>query len=227
MKKILIISVSMEEQQMIEATMKASGKEAFSIETTASFAQPAEWWSKNKIDILVIRLPEDQALQEYFFQRIRKELPKDLPLLFICETVSSSLMQLTNQLAKVRILKTPLESQILWRGLQELQLEFAGHQKAAHRYMTDQEVTISSDFREGKVVGRLKNLSVSGVYFEVDENILALKNDEIVRLHVLITNLREYMFDCKIVWVKDLGEGRLGFGGTFMDKNEVLNSLLK
>lgn len=210
---------------MIEGVVAASSN-GVQVETTASFGQNAEWWNANRPTALIVHLPSDQQLQGYFFSKIKSDLPKDLPVLFVCEAVSSSLMQASTFLQKVRILKMPLEPQTLWKGILELLADFNTSKVVAHRYMTDQEAIVSSDFREGKMKARLKNLSVTGAYFEVENNLMSLKKEETVRLQVVISNIREYVFDCKIVWVKPLDAGT-GFGVTFLDKDDVLNNLFK
>jgi hypothetical protein len=227
LKRVLIISTSSNEQDMLEEVNNTQPT-PWILETIGSFGQNAEWWSKNAPDALILKLPTDEFLQNFFFSKLRADVGKHIPLLFVCETISASLMQTTTEFAKVRILKMPVNAFELFRTTGELLASYEpGHQQASPRYMTNQKVTVTSDFRTGKLQGTMKNLSISGAFFEAEKNAMGIKNGDLVRIQILVPGVKEYVFDAKIVWVRETEGMPIGFGCTFVDKDEVYKNLLK
>jgi len=231
-KKVMIVGVSFAEQQLIEEHMSSSGefgkqKEALEVTTSASFGQSATWWRENKPDVLILRTPSDPLLEAYFFTKIKADLPKELPILFICDSVSSSLMQLSAQLARVRILKMPLDATTIWKSIQELLIDFAGRQNIAHRFSTDQDVEITSPLRSGTLRGRLKNLSVTGGLIEIIDNTMGLEKDDLIEVVIEIKGVREYTFHFRVVWIRTETKTKINLGVSFANQGEVLDSLVK
>lgn len=220
---------------MIEEAQAASLKQIpvgtdLQFDTTASFGQEAVWWTQNSPDCLIICLPPDDLMQGYFLTKLRAEVPKALPLLLLSPNISSSLMQLSQIFSKVRLLKTPVEGLSVLRTIVDLTTPRSqGSQQIHPRYQTDQPIVVSSDFADGNLVGKMRNLSLSGAYFECGPQDLQFKSGDIVKVSVNMGKPpKEYLFDARIVWVKDL-EGGLGqgYGITFVNKEEVYNHLLK
>lgn len=224
MKKVLIISTSFEEQRMIEEVMKASGPAQLTVETTASFGQEAAWWSTQGPDILVLQLPSDTLLQESFFTKLKKDVPKSQPIIFLCEGISSSLMMMSSHFSKVRMLKAPVNGFDLYRTVIDLIADYKEGQRQIHpRYLTDQPVEISSDYKPGRASASMKNLSMGGAYFEANVTGFSIESGDLVKLSILVGEpAKQYVFDAKVVWVKETG-----FGVTFIDRDEVYNNLLK
>jgi hypothetical protein len=227
---VLIISPSSEEQEMIEEVAQHHNPGGLSVEATASFGQDSNWWIENKPDVLIVNLPEDELLQEYYFTKLHRDIPRTQSMLFLCSRISSSLMQMSLNFAKVRMIKTPVESFSLYRALIDLMRDFEPGQQQSHpRYLTDQEIEVLSDFREGKLSAKMKNLSMSGAYFEATTQSLELAPGDFIRLSVAVGQpKKQYIFDAKVVWMKPQStSGLIGYGVTFINKEEVYNNLLK
>jgi len=230
LKKVLIISPSSDEQKMIEEVAQHHNPGGLSVETTASFGQDSDWWLVNMPDALIVCLPDDDLLQGYYFTKLRRDMPRTQPIIFLCKTISAALMQISMNFGKVRMIKTPVEEFSLYRALIDLFREFEPGQQQSHpRYLTDQSVEILSDFRDGKIVARMKNLSMSGAYFESAQRDFELVAGDFVKMSVGIGQPpKQYVFDAKVVWVKpQQTPGVVGYGITFIDKEEVYNNLLK
>ncbi|PIS12151.1 MAG: hypothetical protein COT73_00010 [Bdellovibrio sp. CG10_big_fil_rev_8_21_14_0_10_47_8] len=229
MKKVLVISTTLDEQETIEDIALHHSPGSMSVETSASFGQDITFWSTQAPDVLVINLPEDDLLQGYYFTKLRKDVLKTQPVLFLCSTISASLMKMSTNFSKVRMLKTPVDGYALYRTLIDLTAEFKDGQRQVHpRYLTDQVVEVRSDYHEGKAAGVMKNLSMGGVYFEIEEKGFEIKPGDMVRLSVFVGRPQKlYVFDAKIVWMNTKDPSRVGYGCAFVDKNEVYNQLLK
>jgi len=221
-KSILIISIDLKEQEMLEdysKQMSASGKfQMPTVQTTGSFGQDAAWWSKNSPDLLIVNLPEEAFLQNQFLLKLKNDVPKTIPLLLTCDVISSGIMQMTSIFSKVRIVKTPLEHESFFRGLSDLFASFQpGRQQAAPRFPTNQVATVTKDDVATKMTVVLKNMSNSGAYFETKTNELNLAIGQLVSIQIQIAGVREYTFGAKVVWYKALENGEFGFGVTFTD----------
>lgn len=228
MKSILIISTSLhEEKSLAQAAFRAAVSDV-KMTSTATFGQDAAWWDQNRPDVLVINLPDEKVLQKYFFDRMRTELPKDLPLITLCSSISGEMMGLSMQFKKIRVLKAPVGADVLFRNIQELWKEYSPDQQQIHpRYLTEQEISIASDTKQGSSIGVMRNLSLSGAYIEVPDNAMSLQPEDIIRIKVMIEVDKEYFFDARIVWFRQLPSATFGIGVTFVDKEEVFNNLLK
>jgi len=231
LKRVLIISTSYDEQTKIEEVAQYHNPGGLVLETTATFAQDITYWTTQAPDVLILQLPDDDLTQGFFFTKLRKDVPPTQPIVFICSQISASLMQLSTQFSKVRMLKMPVDGFALYRAMNELLQKFKEGQKQIHpRYLTDQPVEIYSDQHQGKVQGAMKNLSLSGAYFESSETEFEMKVGDLIKLSILTgptSSSKQYVFDVRIVWVKTQSTGATGYGVTFVDKDEVYNNLLK
>lgn len=228
MKKILIISTSYDEQKMIQETARILGQDPPEIKTTASLGQDAIWWKENLPEILVIRLPKDPYLQSQFFSKLRIHVPKECPLVLICDAILPGLMQISTIFPKVRIMKAPVDAAELFRGMEDLtQARPAGQQQASPRYLTNQRAVVYSSTSPENMEAVLKNLSATGAYFEAEKNSLGLKKEDLIRIQIVITGLRDYTFNCRVVWVRKLEGDRIGVGVGFVDEDTALEELLK
>jgi len=229
LKRVLIISTSYDEQNKIEEVAQYHNPGGLVLETTASFAQDITFWTTQAPDVLVLHLPDDDLIQGFFFTKLRKDVPPTQAIVFLCSSISAAVMQLSTQFSKARMLKTPVDGFALYRALNDLLQKFKEGQKQIHpRYLTDQPVEIYSDQFDGKMQGVMKNLSLSGVYFESAGTEFDLKQGDLIKLSIFIGQpAKQYVFDVRIVWVKPQPNATIGYGVTFVDKDEVYNNLLK
>jgi hypothetical protein len=229
LKSVLIISTTRDEQTKLEEVARFHDSQQISIETTGSFGQDITFWTSQAPDVLILSLPEDDFLQGYFFTKLRKDVPSTQPLICLCSVISAPLMQLSLQFSKIRMLKAPVEGFTLYRAVIDLLQDYKGNKRQVHpRYLTEQPIEIRSDFNPGVLRGNMKNLSMSGAYFESSDLAWELKAGDFVKITVLPSaQSKQYTFDVKIVWCKDQDAGNRGFGVTFVNKEDVYNHLLK
>lgn len=214
---------------MIEEVVQSHDPSSFSIESTGSFGQDASWWVQNCPDVLILNLPDDEILQGHFFSKMKKDVPRSLPVIFLCSAISASLMKMSHEFKRVRIIKSPASGFQLYRTITDCLIEYKEGTAQSHpRYLTDQTISVFSDVKSGRMKAQMKNLSISGAFFETDETGLPLKNGELLRISILVGSQKEYVFDCKLVWQKPMNAaGLMGFGVAFVNKDEVYEALLK
>lgn len=215
---------------MIEEVAQHHAPGGLEIETTASFAHDVSFWKTNPPDAAVFYLPEDDILQNFFFAKLKKDVPADQPVLFLCNSISANLMQTSMGFSKVRMQKMPADSFALYRAVLDLVRDYEPGQQQVHpRYLTDQEVEVLSDYHEGKIRGKMRNLSLSGAYFESGHRDFEVRPGDLVKLSVQLGKpSKQYVFDAKVVWSKAHTQvGTMGYGVAFIDKEEVYNNLLK
>ena len=229
MKRILIISSEMRQQELLQGVANGHRPGDFGFETTASFGQESNFWQIQAPDVLIMELPEDDLLQGYYFTKLRKDVRKDQPIIFICSAISAPLMQLSMHFTKVRMMKNPVDGTSLYRSVIDLTQEFEeGKKQISPRYMTDQAVEVRSDSHEGHMKAIMKNLSVTGAYFETLEDGFQIRSGDFVRLSVFVgVPVKLYVFDVRVVWAAEKGAAKKGYGCVFVDKDEVYNNLLK
>lgn len=199
-------------------------------ETTASFGQEASWWTENSPDCLLICLPPDDLMQSYFLTKLRADVPRQLPIVLLSPSISVNLMHLSQVFGRVRMLKVPVEGMTVLRTIVELTTQWAAHETQIHpRYLTDQPVIVSSELTTGSLHGKMRNMSLSGAYFEAENDTLRFKSGDILKMSVQVGNPpKDYVFDAKVVWMKPLdGAQGNGYGVAFVNKEEVYNHLLK
>lgn len=229
MKRILIISTSLDEEKKIQEAAQIHNPGAFKVETTASFSQDVNFWQTQAPDVLVLQIPQDPLLQGYFFTKLRKDVPTKQPMIVLCSMISAALMQLSTEYSKVRIFKTPVDGFSLHRALSDILQSFQSGKEATHpRYLTDLSVDVHSDFHDGMMKAHMKNLSLSGAYFETLDRDFPLAQGDLAKISILVGEpAKHYVFDFRVVWEKAIDNGQRGFGVTFVNKEEVYNQLLK
>lgn len=217
----------MDEQLQLEEVHAHSGMNSFEFQTTASFGQDAAWWALQPPMALVIGLPDDPALAEYYYEKLRRDVPRSTRVLFLCPVITPGLMQVSGLFEKVRILKTPTAPFFLYRSLVELTTEYPPEKSQSHpRYLTDQAVQVYSDLRRVRVDGRMKNLSIGGMYFLVAEMIPSFHPGDLISAGIDL-NGKNYLFDLKVVWSRsDQETGSTGYGCMFLSREQVYDTLL-
>jgi Tfp pilus assembly protein PilZ len=218
----------MEEQKMVEEVAFQHNPGRFQIDSTASFAQGPDFW-KSKADVLIINLPEDDLLQGYFFQKLKADVPRTQPLILLCAVISAPLMKLSQQFSRVRMLKTPVVGFNLYKCAIDLLQDYEPGQTQIHpRYATDQPVALKTIDGSAAMKAVMKNLSISGAYLESNDQSFEIKTGDMLKIEVLLgDSKKEYAFDVKVVWLKPLDGETRGFGVTFVETDDIYNSLLK
>jgi hypothetical protein len=228
-KKVLIISSQMHEQELLQGVANGHRPGDFSFETTGSFGQDVTYWTSQAPDVLILSLPDDDLLQGYYFTKLRKDIRRDQAIIFICSQISSPLMQMSLHFTKVRMMKNPIEASALYRSVIDLTQDYEeGRKQISPRYLTEQAVEVRSDSHEGRMKAVMKNLSVTGAYFETLESAFNIRSGDFVRLSVFVGEpVKLYVFDVRVVWAAEKESGTTGYGCVFVDKDEVYNNLLK
>ncbi len=229
MKKVLIVSISLDEQKSLEEAAQIFRNSEYSISTTSSFGQEQAWWETAGPDALILSLPPDEEMQTYYLAKMQEDVPRNLPIILLSQNISSSLMGLSQLFESLRMVKLPAAGIAIFKMIVELTTDYGPNRRQNHpRYLTDQEILVSDEFRGLSFQATMKNLSVSGVYFEASSDEKSLKQEDVIKLNVQIGSpAKDYSFDGKVVWTKPLSNGRSGYGVAFIDKNEVYNNLLK
>ncbi len=226
--KVLIVSTSFEEQKKFEEVYAHHNTGQFSFETTASFGQDAAWWALQAPTALVLALPDDEQLLNFYFEKLSKDVPRTTKILFLASNITPGLMKVSGLFSKIRIIKTPVQPFFLYRSLVDLTTEFAEGKAQVHpRYLTDQPVEVTSDLRSKTTSGQMKNLSIGGMYFELNEVIPSFQTGDLVRVAIGLKGLRAYEFDAKVVWCKSNHTMEAtGYGCTFLNREQVFDTLL-
>lgn len=235
MKRILIISTSVAEQELLQEVGTGENLSGLTIETTGSFGQDSNWWAQNAPDLLILSLPADEETQVYFLNKLKKDVPRTVPILFLCEKISAQMLQISRFFNRIRMVKTPIDGFHLHRAALDTITDFGpGKQQSQPRYLTNQAVLIFSDLKSGKLKGFMKNLSVSGAYVETHDKSLRLTGNDLVRLSIALSLDKEYVLDAKVIWHKKIVNASkptevdlFGIGLAFVNKNEVYETLLK
>ena len=228
MGKVLIISTSFEEQRKIEEVYHHHNTGQFVFETTASFGQDASWWALQAPQALILVLPDDEQLLNYYYEKLRSDVPRATKMMFLAPTISPGLMQVTSLFEKIRIIKTPVEPFFLYRTLVDLTTEYSADAQQVHpRYLTDQHIEIFSDLKVKRAEGHMKNLSIGGMYFEMPELIPSFHAGDLIRVAVDLKGIRSYQYDAKVVWSKTLqSQSATGYGCAFLNREQVFDTLL-
>lgn len=229
MKRILLIANSFDEQEKLEDIVYHHSPGDFAFETTASFGQDAAYWLSQPPDVVVIDLPNDDALQVFYLNKLRAVVPKTQRIIILCPNVSAALMKLSQEFQRIRLMKAPVDSFMLYRAILDFTKTYEpGKQQVHPRYLTDQKVEVTSDLKQGRTDGRMKNLSLSGAYFEATGLGFEMSPKDFIKLSIFApTSAKFFVFDAKVVWSKALPEGGFGFGVMFTNSEDVYNNLLK
>lgn len=203
------------------------------VNTTASFGQDASWWLNQMYDLVVISLPPDNELQVYYLEKLYRDVPKKQPLLFLTSNVTTPLIKLSIKFPKVRIMKEPVTPTALHGMLENIfRPEIPGKTAIHPRYPTDKDVHVTCGYGD-KILGTMKNLSLSGAYLELFMHVDEINIGETVKLEIKIgvpAELKSYQ--AKIIWKKDKSsdlslETVTGLGVCFINGEEFYNDLLK
>lgn len=227
MTRVLIISTSTKEQYLLEDALQARGDTSqYKIDVTASFAQSKEWWLEEGPDVLVIEFPEDDMLQGYFFNKLRKEVPETMPTIFVTPTVTAQVMALNNHLKKVRILKSPFTKEALLKTLDDISTKRTSEKEQVHpRYSTEQEVQVDGVGLTQSLRMTMKNISKGGALLECESD-PELKPGSLLKVKIGLKDVNKfYQFDVKVVWTRQ--EQNLLIGVAFVGKDDVYNYLIK
>lgn len=93
----------------------------------------------------------------------------------------------------------------------------------ARRFLTQELAQIEVFGKEGKVLTKMANVSVTGAFFEIINSNVIPKKDDLVRITINLRAVnRTHIIDAQIVWAKGLG-----LGVEFLNRNEVNIKLSK
>lgn len=220
---------------MLQEVYQNYGSGDLKFETTASFGQDLMWWTQHQLQALMIVLPDDE-LREHYFTKLKTEIPRSMRILFLCPTIGAGLMQVSRLFDRVRILKTPVHAFFLFRNLMDLIAEYPPDKsQRSPRYITDQTVFIAHEKNQRRLKAHMRNLSMSGMYFEIQEVVASLQNGDLITAEIDIQGVRTHHFHAKIVWCKRVTEAgrpesdehdRFGYGCTFLNREQVFDTLL-
>lgn len=81
-------------------------------------------------------------------------------------------------------------------------------QQVARRFVTQELAHIEVYGKNGRIMTKMSNLSMTGAFFEVISPNFSVKKGDIARVTVNLKSLnRTHMVDCEVVWSKGLGVG--------------------
>lgn len=217
---------------MLEEVYSHHNSGQFVFETTASFGQPAHFFFQSPPQVLILTMPEDPHLQSYYFEKLRADVPVNLRIIFLCSAMTQGLMEASTLFERVRLIKTPVTGFFLYRAVTDITTDYPPNEQQIHpRYLTDQPIRLHLISGGASVEAQMKNLSISGAYFEIEENHPSFKVEDMIRMTVELAGIRGYQFDARIVWRKpdikvDGGKNKMGYGCAFLNKEAVYDSLL-
>lgn len=231
MFRVVLVSTSFHEQELLEAVYAENDTGQFSFETTASFGQEAVFWTH--VDVLILLVPVDPQLQKAFLDRL-PTVSRKTKLIILTEQFTPLLMQASQIFQGVRLMKAPVNGYALYRALIDITTNYpVGQQQVHPRYLTDLPIQVVSDLKGLRMTARMKNLSVGGAYFEVSEELALagpakkLTRGDLIRLAIQMPAGKKYDFDAKLVWTRpSLADAIEGFGCAFLNKEQVYDSLL-
>lgn len=233
MGKVLIVSTSLQEQEMLQDVYSHHNTGQFTFETTASFGQPAHYWFQSAPQVLILNMPEDPSLQAYYFEKLRSDMPVSMRIIFLCAAMTQGLMEASTLFERVRLIKTPVTGFFLYRAMIDITTDYPPNQQQVNpRYLTDLPVLLRSEREKGapSIEAQMKNLSIGGAYFEVEETSPTFNVEEGIKMTVELAGIRSYQFDARIVWRKTEtaadGRNKMGYGCAFLNKEDVYDSLL-
>jgi len=224
--RVVLVSTSFAEQEGLEDIHGIHNSGQFTFETTASFAQDSSFWAA--VDVLILNVPDDTMIQAAFLEKLKAQVGTNVRVMILTPQINPQLIQVSHQFPKVRLIKQPVSSYMLYRSLVDLSTDYPlGQQQVHPRFMTDLEVPVVSDLKSVKLISRVKNLSVSGAYFEVNETTATLAKGDLVRLTIGFPQSKSYELDAKVVWSKLMPEAQaIGYGCAFLNKEQVYDQLL-
>lgn len=204
----------------------------FTFETTVSFGQPAHFWFQSPPQVLILNMPEEPSMQAFYFEKLRSDLPVNLRIIFLCSAMTQGLMEASTLFERVRLIKTPVTGFFLFRALIDITTDYPPNEQQIHpRYLTDQSIKLHLVNGGPTIEAQMKNLSIGGSYFEIQEVTPSFSVEDTIRMTVELAGVRGYQFDARIVWRKadikvDGSKNVIGYGCAFLNKELVYDSLL-
>lgn len=218
MKKVLIVSTSLDEQKSLEEVGAIRSIERLQITTTASFGQESGWWKLNVFDCVLIHLPPEEYLELAFLKKLKRDIPKQIPVIFLVELVSGELLSQSKERDKIRILKKPLAADFIYRTILELTTDFGpGKQQLHPRFPTNQQIEMNCEYKKIAIEGVMKNVSLGGAYVESSQRKARLVAGDLLKLKIRSSAGKSYELDAKLIWKSELPSmNGLGYGLSFV-----------
>lgn len=228
--RVVLVDTSFEHQERLEDVHETHASGQFTFETTASFAHDPAFWSG--VDVLVLHVPDEPMIQSAFLEKLKTQIGPRTRVIILAPAINPALIAVSSQYPKVRLLKLPVTGYELYRALVDITTEYPlGQQQVHPRFLTDLPVEVLCDMKFMKLSARVKNLSISGAYFEISDIGSTFAKGDLVRLAIQMPTgasaSKSYAFDARIVWIKALSEGGgTGYGCAFLNKEQVYDELL-
>lgn len=224
--RVVVVSTSFAEQEGLEEINNNHESAQFVFETTSSFAQDSSFWAG--VDVLILNVPNDGMVQAAFLDKLKSQVGTKTRVIILAPQINPSLIQMSHHFPKVRLIKQPVEAYDLFRAVIDITTDYPiGQQQVHPRFLTDLHVDVVSDIKSLRKSCRVKNLSVSGAYFETEVTNPTFAKGDLVRMSIGLPHGKTYELDAKIVWTKSLSDlGQLGYGCTFLNKEQVYDQLL-
>lgn len=233
MKSVLVIGASTVEQGLLEQEFKLAQSKDYKVETTASFGQGIDWWAQNRKDVVILTLPDDLQLQNFFVIKLKSgDVPKDIPFIILTHHLNEEILELSSHFLSIRILKNPADGPTLFKAVNDLLTpREVGKQQSHPRFLTQEPAELFLLGSNTAINTVMRNLSKSGAYLESETNLIAsLKAGESIRIKFELSHIaRQYEMEARVVWIRPLTEDpkRSGIGISFISKDEWYNDLLK
>ncbi|MBX3018320.1 MAG: PilZ domain-containing protein [Bdellovibrionaceae bacterium] len=233
--RVVLVDTSYEHQQRLEDVNEAHTSGQYTFETTASFAHDAAFWAA--VDVLVLHVPDEPMIQGAFLEKLKAQVGPKTRVIIMAPQMNPALIAVSHQFPKVRLMKLPVTGYALYRALVDITTDYPRGQQQVHpRFLTDLAVEVVSDLKSVKSPARVKNLSISGAYFETVETTEAqavFVVGDLVRMAIALPTgaaggvPKAYQFDARIVWQRPLEDGQgIGYGCAFLNKEQVYDELL-
>ena len=171
-------------------------------------------------------------MQSFYFEKLRADVTVNLRIIFLCSAMTQGLMEASTLFERVRLIKTPVTGFFLFRALIDITTDYPPNEQQIHpRYLTDQTIKMHLASGGPTIEARMKNLSIGGAYFEIQESSPSFAIEDTVRMTIELIGIRGYQFDARIVWRKpdikvDGQKNVMGYGCAFLNKELVYDSLL-
>lgn len=78
----------------------------------------------------------------------------------------------------------------------------------ARRFLTQELASIEIYGKEGKVLTKMANISVTGAFFEIIHGSITPKKDDLVRITISLRAVNKtHIVDAQIIWARGMGLG--------------------
>ena len=229
MKRVLIVSITFDELHLLKRVHQKSRPYDIGFECTASFGQDANWWLVNGPDVFILSLPEDPHLIRFYFDRLINVVPKDIPIIFLCESISPGIMQVAPLFKTSRVIKLPVNETFLYRAVLDLSADtISGKKQTEPRFITDLEIVVEVPKKQDASICRMKNISQGGLYFETRYANPNFQPGTDLRIQIELPNKKIYELNAKIAWMKKLAtEDVHGFGCSFKEEHSITSEIIR